>query len=450
MSPARLLVTLHHHAEEWATGQQPRGRYVHDGTASHAGGILSSPGVAEMISSPVLRVSVSPECPMRKREPVIFNDARLRRFMGEAGVDVVILRLNDNSRYVSEFFNNGGTLAYRPFTVFYFLDPAVDPAFIVPAVDLHLAMDSTWIADVRAYAMAEFFTDVEAVFYDDFFAAAAAVLAERKVKGLVVGTEGDALPAGYQARLNELLAGNRIVDFGPQMELVRMVKTPEEIRRLRRATDITIKAHASFRDAIRTGNTDHDLLAAATRRMIDEGADGFRFVNIGCGAHTAYAAHAPFPTGARIRHGDFVKVDMGASYLGYAADFVRSYFVGTASPRQHEIWQRLNEVQLELGMSLKPGMTGGEIFDRGHAMISRYLPRFPREFVGHGLGLGSHEQPRMNHVNTTVLEAPAVVCIEYSYYHDGVRHHTEDTFLVTDQGVVNWTADCPRELIVPA
>ena len=39
-------------------------------------------------------------------------------------------------------------------------------------------------------------------------------------------------------------------------------------------------------------------------------------------------------------------------------------------------------------------------------MISKYLDKFPREFVGHGLGLGSHEQPRMNYVNTTVLEDP--------------------------------------------
>jgi Xaa-Pro aminopeptidase len=31
-----------------------------------------------------------------------------------------------------------------------------------------------------------------------------------------------------------------------------------------------------------------------------------------------------------------------------------------------------------------------------------------------------------------------------------VRHHTEDTFLVTEGGVEHWTANCPRELIVPA
>jgi len=385
---------------------------------------------------------------MRKREPVLFNEKRLQKLMDARGVDCVILRGNENSKYVSEFFNNGGTLAYRPFTVFYFRDPAIPAAFIVPAVDLHLAMDSTWIADVRAYAMAEFFTDVDAHFYEDFFAAAKAVLSDRKVKGMVVGTEGEGLQAGYKAKLDALLDGNRIVDVSADLELCRMVKTPEEIRRLKTATDITIKAHETFRDAIRIGATDWDLHRASVKRMIDEGADSVRFINIGCGPKTAYAAHSPFPTGAVIRRGDFVKVDMGASVFGYNADFVRSYFAGETTQRHKDIWKWLNDVQVELGMSLRAGQTGGEIFDRGYAMIAKHLEKFPREFLGHGVGLGSHEQPRLNHVNRTVLETPAVICIEYSYYHDGCRHHTEDTFLVTDSGVEHWTAACPRELVV--
>lgn len=63
---------------------------------------------------------------------------------------------------MTDFFHNGGSLGYRPFCVFYFADPARAPALVVPAVDLHLAMTQTWIEDVRAYAMAEFFTDIAA------------------------------------------------------------------------------------------------------------------------------------------------------------------------------------------------------------------------------------------------------------------------------------------------
>ena len=384
-----------------------------------------------------------------KRKPTIFNELRLQAMMDRRGLDLVILRGTENSKYISEFFHNGANLGYRPFTVFYFRDPARKPAFVVPAVDLHLAIDSTWIEDVRAYAMAEFFTDLDVHFYKDFFEAAKDILAERKVKDLTIGTEGENLTTGFRQKLDELLTGNKIVDIAFDMDIVRMVKTPEEIRRLRRAAEITVKAHESFLAAIKPGNTDEDLTRAALGRMIAEGADGIHFINVGCGPKTSFAAHNPFPTGHVMKVGDFVKVDMGAMYRGYPADFVRSYFIGHTSERHKEIWARLNEVQLELGAWLKPGVTGGEIFERGYNHISQYLPNFPREFVGHGLGLNPHEQPRMNRVNRTVLEADTVVCLEYSYYHDGVRHHTEDTFLVKADGVEHWTANCPREFVVP-
>jgi Xaa-Pro aminopeptidase len=382
------------------------------------------------------------------RQPTIFNEPRLRAMMERKGLDLVILRGVENSKYVSEFFHNGGNLGYRPFCVFYFRDPAKAPAFVVPAVDLHLAKTLTWIEDVRAYAMAEFFTDLDVHFYDDFDGAARDILRERGVSGMRIGTEGENLTSGFRTKLDALLAGNTVEDVSFEMELVRMVKTPEEIRRLRRATEITVQAHAAFRAAIRPGNTDYDLHKAACLTMIEQGASAVNFINIAAGPTNSFAAHSPFPRGITMQHGDFVKVDMGAQIEGYSADFVRSYFIGTASARQQEIWKRLNEVQVELGLWLKPGVTGGEIFARGYEHISRYLEKFPREFLGHGIGLGSHEQPRMNAVNRTVLEPDSVLCIEYSYYHDGVRHHTEDTFLVTADAVEHWTKDCPRDLIV--
>ena len=67
------------------------------------------------------------------RKPEIFNEARMRAMMERRGLDLVILRGLENSRYASEFFHNGGNLGYRPFTVFYFRDPALRPAFVVPA-----------------------------------------------------------------------------------------------------------------------------------------------------------------------------------------------------------------------------------------------------------------------------------------------------------------------------
>ncbi len=226
------------------------------------------------------------------------------------------------------------------------------------------------------------------------------------------------------------------------------MQTPVEIECLRRAAEITVKAHESFRRAIKPGSTDNDLVREIAVRMFNEGAHGIKTINIACGAGTGFAAHNLFPTGYTMKYGDFVRCDMGATYFGYPADFVRCFFIGEASARHKEIWQHLNDAQIELGHWLKPGLTGGEVFEKGYALISKFLDKFPREFIGHGIGHGTHEQPRLNKVNKTVIEPNTVVCLEYSYYHEGLRHHTEDEFLIKDSGVEWWTKDCPRDLVV--
>jgi Xaa-Pro aminopeptidase len=378
----------------------------------------------------------------------IFNEQRLREMMEREGIDLLILRTPENSKYISEYFHGGGKLGYRPFVVFYFLDPEKKPAMIVPAVDLHLAMEMTWIEDVRAYQMAELFTDIEAHFYEDFFEAAQDVLKDRNVKGMVIGTEGEELSSGYRKKLEVLLEGNTIVDAYHKLGLVRMVKTSEEIRRLRKATEVTVKAHESFRNAIRPGASDWDLHRAAALRMIDEGADTISFIYIGAG-DVSFAAHSRFPRGHILKEGDFVKVDMGAQYMDYPADFVRSYYLGSASQRAKDIWKWLNECQLALGEWIQPGVTGGEIFQKAYADISKHLDNYPREFFGHGLGLSPHEQPRMNKVNKTVLEPNSVLCLETSYYFEGNRFHSEETYLLKEGVKEHWTAHCPRDLIVP-
>ena len=385
--------------------------------------------------------------------PLLFNEQRLRAMMERNRLDLLFITSPVNSEYLSGFFHNSGdhdgTVGARPFVVLYFLDEAKAPAMLVPAVDVHLAMDSSWIGDVRGYVAAERHIDLDVPLFDDVFSAAASVLAERGVKTATIGTEGSQLSVKLAARLDCFLAGHRVVDISREMGLVRMVKTPEELRRIRTAVDCTTKAHESFRAAARPGVSDRNLYRTAAMRMLEEGSEAAKFIFVGTGP-TRYAANARFPTGHLLRRGDFLRADMGASFLGYSADFVRSHFLGHAARRPREVWSRLCEVEVELGLSVRIGETGGDIYRRGVAAIGSQLDRFPREFVGHGIGLILNEEPRMDASNRVEVEPGTVYCTELSFYlDDGVRLHVEDMFLITDQGVEMLTRDCPRDLVIP-
>jgi Xaa-Pro aminopeptidase/Xaa-Pro dipeptidase len=373
--------------------------------------------------------------------------------MERSKIDLLFICGVVNSKYLSGFFHNGGdhdgTVGARPFSVMFFRDPSKAPALLVPAVDLHLAKDSSWIGDVRGYIAAELYTDLRDPIYPDVFAAATAVLADRKALVETVGLEESQLTVALAQRLRSFFEKQRVVDISSDMGLVRMVKTPEEIRRIRRAIDITTKAHETFRAAARPGVTDRDLYRATATRMIEEGAEEAKFIFPGMGP-TRYAANARFLTGYPLKLGDFLRVDMGASYLGYGADFVRSYVLGEPTKTQRDAWKHLVDVELELGHSIHVGEKGGEIYARGVRMIEKYLPRFPREFVGHGIGLVFNEQPRMNAGNGVPIEPDTVYCAELSYYlEDGVRLHVEDMFLLTDSGIEMLTRACPHDLAIP-
>jgi Xaa-Pro aminopeptidase len=386
-------------------------------------------------------------------ESRLLNEPRLRAMMDRNKVELLFVCGVVNSKYLSGFFHNGGdhdgTVGARPFAVMYFRDETLAPALLVPAVDLHLAKDSSWIEDVRGYIAAEIRVDLDMPLYGEVFEAASAVLSDRRVKVSSVGIEQGQLSVALARRLGAFFEKQTLVDISAELGRVRMAKTPEEIRRITRATDITTRAHASFRQAAKPGVTDRDLYRITAKRMLDEGAEEAKFIFLGMGP-TRYAANARFLTGYALRPGDFLRADLGASYLGYGADFVRSYVLGSPNSRQQQIWDRLVEVELELGRSVRIGETGGEIYERGARMIGKYLKNFPREFVGHGIGLVSNEQPRMNAGNDVPVEPNTVYCTELSYYLEGgVRLHVEDMFVVTEAGVEMLTEDCPRELAIP-
>ena len=254
-----------------------------------------------------------------------------------------------------------------------------------------------------------------------------------------VGVESWALPAAVGGVL-AAQRGRDWVTIDGWLTLLRMVKSDEELAKLRANFRLTDIAHAAARRATVAGAREIDVwlaaktaVEAAAGQRVPMGNDcvvGYRQENIG-----------GWPGDLALRPGDSLIVDLSTILYGYWSDSCATYFAGGASARQQAIHTVVSQA-LALGAGLlRPGAVTGDIDRRVRQFIADAgYPVYPHH-TGHGVGVNGHEAPRLVPYNQEVLAAGMVILLEPGIYfpgETGVR--LEDAFLITEDGAVQLTA----------
>jgi len=219
------------------------------------------------------------------------------------------------------------------------------------------------------------------------------------------------------------------------VEKMRLVKTPEEIERIRRAVLTNSAAFASAVKTIKAGVKETDLAAEIEYQMRRHGAEKTSFDTIvASGARTALP-HAQ-PTARPFGNHELVLIDMGATQDGYASDMTRMVFLGRPDAKTRKMYDAVLRAQLSAVAAVREGVTARKV--DGVAREELRSEGLDKEFVhstGHGLGLEIHEAPRLGKKEKTRLEAGMVVTIEPGVYVKGLGGvRIEDTVLVTKTG----------------
>lgn len=145
-----------------------------------------------------------------------------------------------------------------------------------------------------------------------------------------------------------------------QLSLLQSIKTPLEVEYLRRACQMSARAHAFVMANIKPCMTELQCEALfQSYCMYYGGARAMAYTCIcGSGPNGAvlHYGHAAHPNSRALQDGDMIVLDMGGEYNGYATDLTRSYPVnGKFTKNQATIFNIVRKAQLEVYAQIKPG-----------------------------------------------------------------------------------------------
>lgn len=235
--------------------------------------------------------------------------------------------------------------------------------------------------------------------------------------------------------MERALDGARFDPLDDALVSLRMIKTDEELAKLRHNFALSDIGHAAARQAVRVGAREIDVwteLQSAINR-----AAGCR-VPLGndCTAGDRRANIGAWPGDWTLREGSSIIVDIGTVHQGYWSDSCATYYAGERTTKQEELHHIITQA-LEYAISLvHPGVRASEIDRQVRAFIERTgHPVYPHH-TGHGVGVALHEEPRIVPYNDTVLEPGMVILLEPGIYYPGETGvRLEDAMLVTADGV---------------
>jgi len=219
------------------------------------------------------------------------------------------------------------------------------------------------------------------------------------------------------------------------IEGLRMLKSADEIERIRRSVRTNSRAFEEAVARVRVGMKERDLAAELEYRMRRLGAEKPAFETIVAGGVRSALPHAQ-PTSAPLKSGALVVVDMGAFEDGYASDMTRMLFLGSPGAKVKRTYRAVLEAQMAAVAAVRAGVPAHRVDRAARAVLKSHgLHRAFIHSTGHGLGLEIHEPPRIGKHEKIRLQAGMAITIEPGVYIEGwggIR--IEDTVVVTEKG----------------
>jgi Xaa-Pro aminopeptidase len=366
-----------------------------------------------------------------------FDTARLDTLMDDTGIDILLVTSKHNVQYLlgghrAFFFESMdamGLSRYLPVFVYPKGEPQKAGFFGHRMEGFQNEVKPFWVSEINTKSSGSVDVMEKAVDY------ARKILPNAKR----IGVETAFVPANSTAVIRKTFSHSDLVDALFVLERLRAIKTPEELAKLKIASDAVIDSMEAVFKQFGPGATKAEMTEALRREETMRGLTfDYCLITVGPSLNRA-------PSDQRWQNrGDVLSLDSGGNYHGYIGDVCRMGVLGEPDAELIDLLAEVETIEQASMKPIRPGALGKEIYATANVPLQKSKLHNHIEFLAHGMGLVSHEAPRLTNTGPVPydaydaerpLEAGMVVSVETTLKHPQRGFiKLEDTVIVTPTG----------------
>ncbi|MFI3219729.1 MAG: Xaa-Pro aminopeptidase [Methylococcales bacterium] len=272
-------------------------------------------------------------------------------------------------------------------------------------------------------------------------------------------------------------APGELVSLEHILHEMRLFKSAEELKLMRRAATVSAAAHVKAMQKCKAGLYEYQIEAEIINHFLQDGLRAVAYPSIVAAGKNACTLHYT-DNAAKLKNGDLLLVDAGAECDHYAADITRTYPVsGHFSEPQKQLYQLVLDAQLASIEEIKPQQSMQLAHEASVNVLTKGLVKlgllkgrvatliknekykqFYMHRIGHWLGMDVHDvgDYKINQ-EWRLLEKGMVLTIEPGLYIPadcktvdeqwrGIGIRIEDDILVTADGHEVLSRDVPKNI----
>ncbi len=274
-----------------------------------------------------------------------------------------------------------------------------------------------------------------------------------------------------------VVAPGELVSLEHVLHEMRLFKSAAELKLMRRAAEVSARAHVRAMKACKPGLFEYQLEAELVHEFVLEGLRAVAYQSIVAGGKNACVLHY-IENKDKLNKGDLLLIDAGVECDHYAADITRTFPVsGRFSEPQKQLYQLVLDAQYAAIEQVQPGLPWNKAHDASVEVLTKGLvelgllkgrvkklikdekyKQFYMHRIGHWLGMDVHDVGDYKIKDEwRLLEPGMVLTIEPGLYIPadcetvdekwrGIGIRIEDNVLVTNDGHEILTSGVPKAI----